>query len=476
MSVSPLAARDCPATRRRGVWRGANHLRPRRRTSDLALLLVQFKSPIVLLLLFSAGLSAFLGGHADTAIIVAIVVVSAGLGFWQERSAADAVARLLATITSRATVLRDGRRVDVPTDQVVAGDVVILAAGDSVPGDSLLLESKDLFVDEASLTGETYPAEKQAGVLPVDTELSQRTNSLFLGTHVVSGSATAVVVLTGAGTEFGKVSGRLALRPPETEFERGVRHFGNFLLEVTLLLVIGIFAVNVYLQRPWLEALLFSLALAVGLTPQLLPAIISVNLAHGARRMAQRKVIVRRLASIENFGSMDVLCSDKTGTLTEGVVRLHAALDVQGHESQKVLQYAYLNAVHETGFANPIDEAIRAACPPRTGDWRKLDEIPYDFVRKRLSILIAQGERHLLVTKGALHNVLDICTHAEDGESIVDLAAVRSSVGAITRAGRPTGLSHAGRRLPRHGSGLRRRRAGRNRHGVPGPAHPRRSA
>jgi Mg2+-importing ATPase len=220
-----------------------------------------------------------------------------------------------------------------------------------------------------------------------------------MGTHVISGSARAIVVRTGTRTEFGSIAQRLTLRPPETEFERGVRHFGYLLLEVTLVLVMAIFAINVALARPVLDAFLFSMALAVGLTPQLLPAIISINLAHGAKRMALKKVIVKRLAAIENFGSMDVLCCDKTGTLTEGVVRLHSAIDVEGKESERVLFHAYLNAMFESGFLNPIDEAIRRHRVFDLGGYRKLDEEPYDFVRKRLSIFVAHGDRCIMVTK-----------------------------------------------------------------------------
>jgi Mg2+-importing ATPase len=237
------------------------------------------------------------------------------------------------------------------------------------------------------------------------------------------------VAQTGTQTEFGKVSERLKLRPQETEFEHGIRRFGYFLMEVTLVLVIAIFAINVYLARPVLDSFLFSLALAVGLTPQLLPAIISINLAHGAKRMAQGKVIVKRLASIENFGSMNVICSDKTGTLTEGIVHLRSALDVEGVPSEKVLLYAYLNAFYETGFTNPIDEAIRTHRPLDLTGYQKQDEIPYDFLRKRLSVLVSHGDTHLMVTKGALPNVLAVCSSAETGGGTLgEIATVREGI------------------------------------------------
>jgi P-type Mg2+ transporter len=408
---------------------GANLLKPRKRSDAWTLLLAQFKSPIILILLFATGLSFFLRDPADAFIILSIVLVSGLLGFWQERGASNAVEKLLSIVRIKAAVLRDGSSKEIPVEEIVPGDIVILNAGDIVPGDGLIQESKDLFVDEAMLTGETFPVEKVAALLPAETLLGQRTNALWMGTHVVSGSATELIVHTGKETEFGKVSERLKLRPQETEFERGIRRFGYFLMEVTLLLVVVIFAVNVYLARPVLDSLLFSLALAVGLTPQLLPAIISINLSHGAKRMAQEKVIVKRLASIENFGSMNVICSDKTGTLTEGIVHVQSAFDVEGAPNDKVLFHAYLNAFYETGFTNPIDEAIRSLCQFDLSGYRKQDEIPYDFLRKRLSILVSHDDTHLMVTKGALLNVLAVCSSVETGGgTIVDIAAERDRI------------------------------------------------
>jgi len=408
---------------------GSNLLKPQKRSDVFTLLLAQFNSPLILILFFATGLSFFLHDPVDALIILTIVLVSGLLGFWQEHSATNAVEKLLAIVQIRVAVLRDGGPQEIPVEEIVPGDIVILNAGDIVPGDCLVQESKDLFIDEATLTGETYPVEKSVGVLAAETPLGQRTNALWMGTHVVSGSAKALVISTGKETEFGKVSERLKLRPQETDFEHGIRRFGYFLMEVTLVLVIAIFAINVYLARPVLDSFLFSLALAVGLTPQLLPAIISINLAHGAKRMAQAKVIVKRLASIENFGSMNVICSDKTGTLTEGIVHLQSAVDVDGAPSDKVLLHAYLNAFYETGFTNPIDEAIRTHRQFDLSGYRKTDEIPYDFLRKRLSILVAHGDTHLMVTKGALANVLAVCSAAETGAgTIVGIAAVRDRI------------------------------------------------
>ena len=395
---------------------GANSLKQKQQSHTLLLLLNQFKSPIILILIAAAILSGFLGDVIDTVIILGIVLISGLLGFWQERGATDAVAKLLALVQVKATVLRDGQSQEISNESVVPGDIVLLAAGNSIPGDCLILESKDLSVNEAALTGETYPADKFSGVLPAETGLSDRTNTLYMGTNVISGTAKAIVMQTGKQTEFGKVSERLKLRSPETEFETGLSKFGYFLMEVTLILVVLIFVANVYLQRPVLESFLFSLALAVGLTPQLLPAIVSVNLARGAKQMAKKQVIVKRLPAIENFGSMNVFCTDKTGTLTEGEVKIHAAVDIDGKESDRVLMHAYLNAASESGYVNAIDVAIRQHQQFDISDYQKLDEVPYDFNRKRLSILFAKEKTHLIVTKGALKTILDVCSTVETAE------------------------------------------------------------
>ena len=392
---------------------GANVLKPKKGSDTFNILLSQFKSPITLILLFAAGLSFFLHEITDAVIIITIILISSLLGFWQEKGAADAFEKLLTTVQIRATVLRDGREKEVLVEEIVPGDVIILSAGDMIPADCLILDSKDLFVSEATLTGETYPVEKLAGTLKTETSLAQRINSIWMGTSVVSGNGKALVVFIGKETEFGKISETLKLRPPETEFEKGVARFGHFLMEVTMLMVIAIFAINVYLQRPILDSFLFSLALAVGLTPQLLPAIISVNLSHGAREMAQKKVIVKRLASIENLGSMNMLCSDKTGTLTEGELELHSFQDLQGNQNEKVLLYASLNAYYQKGFENPIDRAILAQNKLDLTQYKKLDEIPYDFIRKRLSILVSKSETNLMITKGALPNILESCSLVE---------------------------------------------------------------
>ena len=393
------------------------------KTAPFALLLSQFKSPIILLLLFAAGLSMFLGEHTEAAIIFLIVFVSGALGFWQEHGAANAVAKLLAVVQIKTSVRREGKTQEITLETVVPGDIALLSAGDVIPGDCLVLESNVLTVDEAALTGETFPAEKAPGVLPVETALSHRTNSLYMGTHVVSGAATALVLLIGKDTQFGSVAEKLRARPTETEFEHGIRRFGYLLMELTLLLVIAVFAINVYLHKPVLESFLFALALAVGLTPQLLPAIISVNLSHGARKMAEKKVIVKRLAAIENFGSMDVLCADKTGTLTESAPLLRSAVDSGGADSPRALLFAYLNATLQTGYANPIDAAIKAHGAIDVSAYQKTGEIPYDFTRKRLSVIVEKEAERFAIAKGALTNILAVCTWMESASgAVADIA------------------------------------------------------
>jgi len=411
---------------------GLNALEAQRQATALGLFLNQFKSPLVLILIGAAIVSAILGEWTDAVIVLAVVLGSTMLGFVQEYRAGNAVEKLRSQVTIRSNVLRGGQPQMLPSEQVVPGDVVLLSAGSLIPADGVVLVANDFFVNQAVLTGETFPVEKQPGTVPAKASLAERTNCVFMGTSAGSGTAQMLIVQTGKATVYGQIAQRLSLRPPETEFERGIHRFGNLLTQVMLVMVVIVLAVNLFLAKPLIDSLLFALALAVGLTPELLPAIISITLSHGARRMAKRGVIVRRLNSIENLGSMDVLCTDKTGTLTEGVVRLDGALDTQGQPSQAVLHYAYLNAHFQTGLNNPLDEAIQAYAQqagPDTNAEQKVDEIPYDFVRKRLSVVTAnpQGER-TLITKGALDNVLSISNSVQSGDGAHPLDAT-------TRAG-----------------------------------------
>jgi Mg2+-importing ATPase len=406
-----LAEQEVPERRREY---GPNRLESPRGHPTLRLLARQLRSPITLLLLGTAVLSAFLGEGTDAAIILAILLGSTLLGFWQERQAAGVVEELFALIRTTARVRRSGAERDVPVEELVPGDVLVLNAGDLVPADCRVLEEKDLDVDESALTGESFPVPKDSAVAAAEAPLGQRASALFQGTHVISGTGVALVVATGASTIYSSLARDLERRRPESEFERGVRRFGYLLLEVMAVLVLAVFAANVAMERPVLEVFLFSLALAVGLTPQLLPAIVSVTLAQGARRMARAGVVVRRLVSIEDFGGMEILCTDKTGTLTEGRVRVHAAFDAQGRPSERTRRLAWLNGTLQAGFENPIDAALRAERGLELGGVTKLDEVPYDFSRRRLSVLVRQPDGSaLLITKGAVPEVLEVCTGVE---------------------------------------------------------------
>jgi Mg2+-importing ATPase len=389
---------------------GANVLKARRQVTSLKLFLNQFKSPIVLILIFATLMSAFLQDWPDAIIILLIVMGSAILSFTQENNAHNAAEKLRAQLTIKTNVLRDGQIRSVSAEEVVPGDIVSLSAGSLVPADGVIITAKDFYVSQAVLTGETFPVEKFPGVMPEKASLVERTNMVFMGTNVRSGSATVLISTTGIGTAFGQIAAKLNLRPPETEFERGIRRLGYLLTEFMLVLVIAIFALNVYFNKPILDSLLFSVALAVGLTPQLLPAIININLSRGSQIMAKLGVIVRRLESLENFGSMDTLCTDKTGTLTLGVVNLDNAMDPQGNPSQDVFRYAYLNAHFQTGMANPLDDAIVVKQIPDISGIEKVDEIPYDFNRKRLTVVIRDKGQENMVIKGAFENIINVCS------------------------------------------------------------------
>lgn len=403
---------------------GRNTLEVGRTATPTRLFIHQFANPLVLILLFAVGVSVSAGEWTDAAVITAIVVGSALISFIQEYSAGNAVARLRSRLTHYVTALRDGQATRIPADTVVPGDIVLISAGTLIPADGAILSSQDCFINQAVLTGETFPVEKSTGVVAVDAILAERTNCVFMGTSCRSGTASVLIVRTGEMTEFGNIADRLSLVPPETEFERGIRKFGLMLARVMVGLVVVVFAFNVISHKPPIDSLLFAIALAVGISPELLPAIITINLSKGAREMAHRGVIVRRLPAIENLGSMDVLCADKTGTLTEGVVRLDGALDIQGKSSKAVRRLAYLNAHFQTGIDNPLDEAIRSGEPVDVSTVTKLGEVPYDFGRKRLSVVVRDGNATpTIITKGALDNVLAVCSRT-DSSPITDQVRV----------------------------------------------------
>ena len=406
---------------------GRNRLEVRREQAVWQTFAAQFKSPLVLILVFAAVVSMVTGEWVDALIVLAIIFASSVLSFVQEYRAEKATQRLLARIRLRANVMRDGHTQLVDAETLVPGDVVLLAAGSLVPADARVLAADDFFVNEAVLTGESLPSEKRPATLARNTSLALRTNCVFMGTNARSGTARVLIVATGSDTVYGQIAAHLSMRPTATEFERGLLHFGQMLAQLMTVLVFGIFAVNVAYDRPVAESLLFAVALAVGLAPELLPAILSITLARGAQRMARAGVIVRRLVAIENLGAMNVLATDKTGTLTLGAMRLDDAVDAHGQRCDAVRVLAALNARLQTGLPNPLDEAIIAGSSADvTAGWIKTEEIPYDFVRKRMSIAVRAADASVgapvqLITKGALDPLLAECAKMRAGGDVIEL-------------------------------------------------------
>ena len=402
---------------------GANVLKAQTGSHPLAIMLSQFRSPLVLILLAAAALSYALG-EADEAIIISLIVLgSSGLGFYQEFRASSTVAALQQRLAIRVNALRDGTPAMVPASEIVPGDIILLAGGSLVPADALLLEANDLHVDEAALTGESFPAIRVAAAIDSPTTPD---NDIHMGTSIRSGTATAVVVRTGAATEYAAIAGSVGRLPPETSFAKGIRSFSLLMTQVMLVIVTLVFTVNIILGRPILDSLLFAAALAVGLTPELLPAIVTVTLARGAQKLAQSGVLVKRLVAIENLGAMDVLCTDKTGTLTEGDVQLDRAAGCDGEVSAGTLKLAYLNSSLQSGLPNPLDTAIAASGKTIDIDgYTKLSEVPYDFERKRLSVLVAGPDGDTLITKGAVAAVVSACSALLDGGRSTRLTPAR---------------------------------------------------
>jgi P-type Mg2+ transporter len=385
--------------------------------------LLLLADPLVIILLLASLVSAVLGQQLNSGIIVVIVLLSVTLNFLQTNRSDKAVLRLRAQIAITSTVLRDGIWVELPRRELVAGDIIRLSAGDLVPADARLLEAHDLHVQQAALTGESLPVEKEALDVPGPSHaLAESPTVVLLGTSVVSGLATAVIVATGSATAFSDIVARLAVRRPDTEFDRGLRRFSFLMMRTVIVLVVFVLVIDLARKQSPLESLLFAVALAVGLTPEFLPMITTVILGQGALHMAREKVIVKHLAAIENFGSMDILCSDKTGTLTTGEMVLDQYLDPHGIACERVLQLASINSVYETGIRSPLDTAILAHSRFDVSAWHKLDEIPFDFERRRLSIVVEHEGQHLLITKGAPESVLAQCTGLELASNLDKIA------------------------------------------------------
>jgi P-type Mg2+ transporter len=396
---------------------GSNDPAPAKRRSGAVDLLVLFLNPLVIILLIAAALAGFLGQLVDAVIIVVMVLVGIAINFYQTYRSQLAIERLRSQVAPTATVLRDGEWQEIARCKVVPGDTIRLSAGDLVPADSRLLVSRDLYVQEAALTGESLPVEKEAGEDGANSPPEAR-NKVFMGTSVVSGTATATVLATGRQTAFGDIAERLAQRPAETAFDQGLRRFGFLIMRAVVFLVLFLMIVSVALRHDPLQSLLFAVALAVGLTPEFLPMITSVTLAKGAVVMARKKVIVKHLSAIQNFGSIDVLCSDKTGTLTSGKMMLDRSVGVLGERNQRPLRLAYLNSKFETGIRSPLDTAILQQPCPDMDSYQKCDEIPFDFERRRLSIVAECDSERLLVTKGSPEGIFGLLAGCEiDGRA-----------------------------------------------------------
>src|SRR6478736_72665 len=377
--------------------------------------LSRFRNPLVIILLVASGLSAATGDVASFLIVVTIVAMSMTLDFVQEVRAQNAVEALRRSVAVTTTVRRDGASLSMPIDQLVPGDIVELIAGDLVPADSRLLESRDLFVNQALLTGEPYPAEKQASDAASGAENpAGASNAVFAGTSVISGTATIVICRTGGRTALGHLATSLAEKPPATAFAIGIRRFGMLIMWLTVLMVLFVLVVNISFHRPVLESLMFALALAVGLTPELLPMIVTVTLARSAMELSRRKVIVKRLTAIHDLGAMDMLCTDKTGTLTEATIKLVRTIDGRGAESGRAYAYAFVNSRFESGMKSPLDQAILAAHPFEMAGWRKIDEVPFDFERRRVSVLVEHDAKRRLIVKGAPEDLLRLSAQYED--------------------------------------------------------------
>jgi len=410
---------------------GPNELAKKKRRTGLIGILYQLRNPLVLILVIAAIISALVGDLTDATIILAIVFLSGALDAYQERRAQNAAEALEEKVITKATVLRDGNKQDVKLAEIVPGDIVYLVAGDIIPADSRLISTKDLNLNQSALTGESFPVEKNANPLATFTyDLCDWSNFVFMGTSVVSGTGTAVVVKTGNSTQYGGIAEKLVGKPTETEFEKGLGRFGTMMSEVTLALVIFVFFVNALFyqsSRSILSSLLFAVALAVGMTPELLPMILSINLSTGALNMSKKGVIVKRLPAIQNFGSMDVLCTDKTGTLTEDKLTLNSYEDLDGKQAEKVLDYGYLNCVFEAGIKSPLDDAVLQYKSFDVKTVNKIDEIPFDFIRKRVSVVVDYDGQNLLISKGAPEEVVKICTYSETNEKITDFTNVSQS-------------------------------------------------
>ena len=425
MGTSSLGLGSEEAERRLNIY-GTNELAKKKKRAGIVSFLLHFKSPLILVLLAAAAFAASTGDVLDFTIIFVIVLISVCIDHYQESKAENAAEALKEKVSTTATVLRDKIKKELKLSQIVPGDIIFLSAGDIAPADARIISAKDLFINQSALTGESFPAEKTAnGLQSINLSsgsITEWNNYLFMGTSAVSGTATAVVVKTGGSTEYGKIAKKLVEKPPETEFERGVKGFSYLIMQVTFVLIIFVFMVLALYHRGLVQSLLFAAALAVGLTPELLPMIITMNLSKGAINMSKKGVIVKHLPSIENFGSMNVLCTDKTGTLTENRISLASHVDSEGNDDDKVLLFSYLNSYFQTGLKSPLDEAVLAHKEINIESFQKIDEVPFDFIRRRVSVVVEQERQRFFIAKGAPEDILKVSTYYEIGGLINDIS------------------------------------------------------
>lgn len=393
---------------------GYNNINTANSKSLLLQYLARFKNPLVIILVVASAISAFTGELTNFFIISFMVLLSVTLDFIQEYRANAAADKLKQSVSIRTLAIRDGFPQEISANLIVPGDIVMLSAGNLIPADGVILFARDFFVRQALLTGESYPVEKRPDTPSITAiDLQDATNAVFMGTSVISGSATMLVIKTGADTVIGEIADKVSQPSKTTSFENGTRRFGLLIMRLTIFMVMFVLLANAYFHKPWLESFLFAVALAVGLTPELLPMVVSVTLSRGAMRMAKKQMIIKRLSAIQDLGSMDVLCTDKTGTLTEAKIRLEKHVDAEGIPSERVLELAYLNSYFETGLKSPLDEAILAHEHIEIGLWTKIDEVPFDFERRRVSVLVDNGASRWLVVKGAPDEIIGLCTHYE---------------------------------------------------------------
>lgn len=405
---------------------GRNEILQIRRLSFLADMLQRCRSPLIIQLLLIASISAMIGEAKSAIIVSAMILLSVGLSYILDRRSTSAVEMLKKRVQTYATVIREGKDTDVPLEEVVRGDIVVLHAGSVIPADLRLIAAKDFFVSQSILSGESMPVEKNAE--PCDLQgraVHELTNACFQGSYVVSGTARGVVVNTGAGTYFGSIAQRLTRTRQETSFDRGVRGFTWLMIKFMVVMVLIVFFIVALTKGNWVEALLFALSVAVGLTPEMLPMIVTVNLAKGALSMSKKKVIVKQLPSLQNFGAIDILCTDKTGTLTQDHVVLERHMDIVGHESDEVLRFAWLNSYYQTGLHNLIDRAVLEHIDfDAESNCRLVDELPFDFQRRRMSVVIDYEGSHVLICKGAVEEIYSCCSRYQVDDEIYPLINV----------------------------------------------------